>query len=266
MASIVGSSRKRFFVGCNWKGGLTSATAVDDLVDRINLAWDHAALSDLELCLFPPYVFLDRVRQKLDPRMQVGSQNVGEALGPLAATTGTVGAEMVASIGCCWVLLGHADRRHALGETDELLAAKVGACLKAGLNVNLTLGDTRAIREAGNADTELLRQLSEASAEIPSFAWGRMVLAYEPVWAVGAGAEPCSPVEAQRVLALLRGWISEKVGSEAATACRMVYTGSVNEENAAAYAALPDNDGFVVGRAGLDAGKLVKVCSALLQL
>jgi triosephosphate isomerase len=258
--------RKRFFVGCNWKCGLQTKAAVDEIIQNVNNAWDHVSFADVELCIFPPYVFLDRVRRQLDARLEVGSQNIGEAVTPIAPTTGTVVPEMLSSVGCRWVLLGHADRRHNLGETNGLIAAKVNACLSAGLSVNLTVGDTLADREAGNTDFELLRQLAEAVVDVPQDTWDCIVIAYEPVWAVGAGAEPCSPSEAQRVLAVLRAWIRDKVSARAASACRLVYTGSVNEENANDYAVLPDNDGFVVGRAGLNASKLIRVCAALTNL
>ena len=109
----------------------------------------------------------------------------------------------------------------------------------------------------------LRKQLRVATRDIPSESWGSIVIAYEPVWAVGAGATPCSPEEAQRVLAALREYIRQCAGAEAADACRLTYTGSVNEENAAEYACLSAVDGFVVGRAGLDASKLRTIIRTL---
>jgi len=217
----------------------------------------------VELCVFPPFVFIDCVRRELDPALTVGSQNVWEANNAAHLSTGSISAQMLAGVGCKWVLLGHADRRHVLGETDELIAAKAAKCLEAGLCVNLTVGDTAEARAAGTSDGSLVGQLSAAAAGIPEHSWSKLCVAYEPVWAVGDGAQPCSPEEAQRVLALLRCWVADNVGKAAAQAVRMVYTGSVNEANAASYAVLPDNNGFVVGRAGLDADKLLNICSAL---
>jgi len=256
---------KRLFIGCNWKGSLEDLEAVSTLIDAINAKWDMDSLADIELVVSPPYVFIDPVRRQLNPELKVGSQNVWEALEPLSSSTGSVTAKMLHAVGCKWVLLGHADRRNTLGETDALIAGKVSKCLQAGLCVNLTIGDKAEVRAAGNADECLLGQLSAAAAGIPKEDWGKICIAYEPVWAVGEGAEPCSPEEAQRVLAMLRAWVSENAGPEAGTACRMVYTGSVNEGNAASYAVLPDNDGFVVGRAGLDADKLLSICKTLVQ-
>lgn len=251
------------FVGCNWKGCLQDPEAVSKLIRDVNEKWDKQALRDVELCVFPPYLFIDAVRKELDETLTVGSQSVWEAKDSLALNTGSVSAKMLAGVGCKWVLLGHADRRHTLGETDGLIAAKVGKCLEAGLCVNLTIGDTAEVRAAGKTDECLVGQLSAAAAEIPNDSWGKLCVAYEPVWAVGEGAKPCSPDEAQRVLAMLRSWVADSVSTAAGQAVRLVYTGSVNAENAASYAVLPDNNGFVVGRAGLDANKLLEICSTL---
>eukprot|EP00929_Paragymnodinium_shiwhaense_P110921 TRINITY_DN7824_c0_g1_i1.p1 TRINITY_DN7824_c0_g1~~TRINITY_DN7824_c0_g1_i1.p1 ORF type:complete len:264 (+),score=71.21 TRINITY_DN7824_c0_g1_i1:66-857(+) len=256
-------SSRRIFVGCNWKCSLETQAAVTDLIDNINSQWKKDELARVDLCVFPPYVFLDSVRNRLDPSLLVGSQNVWESREPLAGNTGSVTAKMLASVGCSWVLLGHADRRNTLEEGNDLIASKVSKCLEAGLKVNLTIGDTKAVRDAGETDATLVKQLEVATQGVAADGWGSLVVAYEPVWAVGDGAIPCSPEEAQRVLSTLRAWVKAKHGEAAAAAARFVYTGSVNEKNAADYAGLPDCDGFVVGRAGLDATKLVDICTTL---
>ena len=102
-----------------------------------------------------------------------------------------------------------------------------------------------------------------AATSIPPNAWDRIIIAYEPVWAIGAGANPCPPAEAQRILQAIRQWIATQVSPQAAQACRLVYIGSINEVNAVEYASLPDVDGFVVGRAGLDAAKLQSIWKTL---
>mmetsp|Transcript_110065 Transcript_110065/g.194963 ORF Transcript_110065/g.194963 Transcript_110065/m.194963 type:complete len:353 (+) Transcript_110065:57-1115(+) len=258
----------RFFVGANWKCSINNAEGADALVAKLNDAWKNGGslLSDVEVCVFPPYVFLDRVRAQLrSGTASVGSQNAWDAA-PGFSCTGVVTAEMLRSTGCQWVLLGHSDRRNVLGETDSLIADKVSKCLEAGLSVNLTIGETREVRESVGSDGAtkvLLGQLEAAAAGIPNDAWGRIAVAYEPVWAIGEGASPCSPEETQRILAALREWIRDRAGATAAADCRLLYTGSVNEANAAEYAKLPEVDGFIVGRAGLDVGKLVSICSTL---
>lgn len=254
----------KLFVGANWKCSLESFDVVDKLIKDMNSHWmKHGEqLADIEMCVFPPYVFLDRIRQQLHPEIRVGSQNAWDAA-PGFNSTGVVSASMLHAVGCRWVLLGHSDRRNTLGESDALICDKVDKCLSAGLSVNLTIGEKLEAREAGNAISTLIGQLSAAVANVPQNAWSRMAVAYEPVWAIGEGATPCSPEETQRVLSSLRAWIRERAGDEAAHACRLLYTGSVNEKNADQYSCLPDVDGFVVGRAGLDISKLGAICSQL---
>lgn len=266
LSTVSGESSKKF-LGANWKGSLSSIQQVDDLVADLNQLWDELAPNQqetLELCVNPPYVYLDRVRQKLTKHIAVGSQNVYDATGPNHAHTGACTSGMLKSIGCEWVLLGHSDRRNALGETDELIASKVESALAAGLQVTLTIGETLEQRESGKALETLEHQLQVAATRIPSDqAWDKVTLAYEPVWAIGDGATPCAPEEAQRIASSLRAWIHVNIGETAAKACRITYTGSVNDSNASDYANLADIDGFVVGRAGLDAEKLKTIISAL---
>ena len=246
------------YVGCNWKCSLEKVADVDKLIDELNAMWRTLAsttdvTSKIELCVNPPYVFVDRCRAKLCSSIRVGSQNVFDANGPNKGNTAATTANMLASVGVEWVLLGHADRRNTLGETDALIADKVRAtahppprppwlwpcvacsaivasrgltslvllrgargargararpqvkaCVAAGLGVNLTIGDLKSQRDAGLADATLTKQLGVAAGAIPADAWGSVVVAYEPVWAVGDGATPCSPEEAQRINSVLR--------------------------------------------------------------
>mmetsp|Transcript_30077 Transcript_30077/g.55575 ORF Transcript_30077/g.55575 Transcript_30077/m.55575 type:complete len:316 (+) Transcript_30077:107-1054(+) len=256
----------RLFVGANWKCSIEDAEGADALVAKLNDAWKAHGSPGVEVCVFPPYVFLDRVMSKLHSTTAcVGSQNAWDAAAGFSST-GVVSAKMLQSIGCKWVLLGHSDRRNTLGETDSLIAQKVAKCLEAGLSVNLTIGETREVRESVGSDGAtkvLLGQLEAAAAGIPRDAWNRIAVAYEPVWAIGEGASPCSPEETQRILAALRAWIGKHAGPSAAANCRLLYTGSVNEANAAEYSKLTEVDGFIVGRAGLDAGKLLSICGTL---
>lgn len=262
------SKERRFFVGANWKCSIETLRAADALIDDLNVRWAAPeiarSLSDVELCVCPPYPFLHHVRQRLGSSMSVGAQNAWDSTSPVGQFTGAVTASMLAAVGCKWVMLGHSDRRNSLGETDDLIAAKVSASLAAGLFVNFTIGETRDVRDAGQEIPALLKQLEAAAAKVPAGAWGQVVVAYEPVWAVGEGAKgACDAAEAQRIHAALRTFVREEAGSAAALAVRLVYTGSVNASNAEEYAVLPDVDGFVVGRAGLDPEKLVDICAKL---
>lgn len=272
-ASVQGSTdaaassqpQRRLFVGANWKCGIEAADEAEKLVADINKAWGASGLAaSIELCVCPPAVLLDRVRSKLDGTISVGAQNVLEAVPPASKGTGVLTPALLRTVGCSWVVLGHSDRRNTFGETDALIGEKVAQVIGVdGLNVNLTVGETRAQREAGDALAVIARQLAAAAASVPATAWSRVVIAYEPVWAIGEGAQPCSPEEAQRVHAHMRQCVRQHAGDAAAAACRLVYTGSVSAQNAHEYAALPDVDGFVVGRAGLQAESLVAVCTAL---
>lgn len=109
----------------------------------------------------------------------------------------------------------------------------------------------------------LQRQLAALRGAIPAEGWANVAIAYEPVWAIGEGAEPCSPDEAERIHRVLRAWVRNEAGAQAATACRIVYTGSVSVDNAALYASSPEVDGYVVGRAGLDASAFVRLLEDL---
>ena len=252
---------KRLFIGANWKCSLESLEQVDALLSQISTAWVEPP--NLELCIFAPYVFLERARNKLPKDVSVGSQNAWDAAEGFGCT-GVVTSSMLKGIGTDWVLLGHSDRRNVLGESHDLISQKVRRCLDSGLKVNITIGEKAEAREKGEELQVLQEQLESVAKAVPEDAWDRMAVAYEPVWAVGEGAVPCEPAEAQRVHSSLRQWLKEKFG-EKTSKCLFLYTGSVNEKNAEQYAVLPDVDGFVVGRAGLDVEKLTSICRTLVS-
>jgi len=262
---VVVNSQK-LFLGANWKCSLQDISKVDELCNDLNAMWSALSPQEkdaVELCVHPPYVFIDRVRSKLNPEIVVGSQNVYDASGPNSPNTGAVTPQMLQSIGAQYVLLGHSDRRNNLKESDSLISSKVQESLSAGLGVVLTIGELPYQRKLGLVKYTLEKQLSVAMKGIEPHQWDKIVIAYEPVWAVGAGATPCTPEEAQRINDMLRSYITKHVNADAAKACRLTYTGSVNELNAPSYASLDDVDGFVVGRAGLNVEKLQSIIETL---
>lgn len=261
-------AHRPLFLATNWKCSLESPAEVDALVVSMNQAWSELtpqARDAVEVSVHPPYIFLDRVRRELDAGIAVGAQNIYDSAFPNKGNTGATTAPMLVGLGVEWVLLGHSDRRNSLGETDALIADKASAVLSSGLSVCLTIGETGDQRKHGETLAVLEKQLSTVAAVVPNDAWDRMALAYEPVWAVGKGATPCEPEEAQRVHAHLRHWIRGHVSDDAAQACRITYTGSVNQDNAAGYAALTEVDGFVIGRAGLNAATFSSIVETLVK-
>lgn len=273
------SSKKtnKIYIGCNWKCSIERPDDADKLVKALNKGWmedlDQAARDAVELSVHPPYVFIDRVRQQLHPDMAVGSQNLYDASttnnNGNHKNTGATTQTMLSQLGVQWVLLGHSDRRNNLGESDALIAEKaqkVLNCDQGQLKICLTIGELGSQRENGETEAVLKQQLDAVAAVVPDDeAWSRVALAYEPVWAVGEGATPCAPKETQRIHTMLRGHIRDTVSAAAAENVRIAYTGSVNEDNAAGYASLSQVEGFVLGRAGLDAAKLTSIIQTIVD-
>lgn len=274
-ATCTTSNERKKFLGANWKCSLETVEQVDDCIFQLNQLWESLPLNEkdaVELCIYPSYCFIDRVRKGLHNKnnnIVVGSQNVYDATGN-AGFTGSCTPKMVQSLGGTNVLIGHSDRRNALGESNALIAQKVQQCLAVeGLSVTLTIGETAWQRKTGRALSTLYHQLRVATQSLlvnggaNANNWHNLVIAYEPVWAIGDGATPCSPTEAARVHSALRAWIARRVSPEAAAACRLVYTGSVNAQNAIEYTSLDHVDGSVVGRAGLDMVQLKSIIQTL---
>ena len=181
---------RKLFVATNWKCTIESPSDADQLVESMNAKWldlPDSIRDSIELSVHPPYVFLDRVRQGLDPTIAVGSQNVYDAGFPNKGNTGATSPKMLAGLGIEWILLGHSDRRNNLGETDDLIAEKAALAIQEGLGVVLTIGETKEERDDGRELDVLRKQLLTVADAIPDdeATWKKVVLAYEPVWAVG---------------------------------------------------------------------------------
>jgi triosephosphate isomerase len=214
---------------------------------------------DRELIVFPPAVSLVSAREApgRDPRVQLGVQNIHwEDEG---AFTGEVSAPLAVEAGASFALVGHSERRHLFGETDDEVARKVGAARRHGLVPLVCLGETLEQRRAGRVDAVILRQL-DAVLEALGTA-GRSLIAYEPVWAIGTG-ETATPEDASRAHATLRVRLAEAWGKGAAARVPLLYGGSVKPENAAELLAAPDVDGVLVGGASLDPGSFARIAAA----
>lgn len=155
---------------------------------------------------------------------------------------------MLKEVGADWVIIGHSERRAIFGESDQLVAEKVAFALAEGLKVIACIGETLAEREAGQTEAVVFRQTKAIADAVKD--WSNVVVAYEPVWAIGTG-KTASPAQAQEVHAALRKWFTENVSPEVSDAVRIQYGGSVTAANARELASQPDIDGFLVGGASL---------------
>ena len=243
------------FVGGNWKMNLTRAEAAA----LARATAQAAAGRGVECVVFPPFVYLSDAIACANADMRVGAQDCSaEAKG---AFTGQVSAGMLRDIGCHATLIGHSERRHGLCETDTLLARKVARVLEVGLVPVLCVGETLAEREAGNAHAVIETQLRGSLAGHSENALAALVVAYEPVWAIGTGrtATPDDAAEAHRTV---RKTLASMYSGRFAEQTRVIYGGSVNAKNAADLFSRDEIDGGLVGGASLHAGDFATILSA----
>jgi len=241
------AGRKPLLAG-NWKMNLERKSALG-LAAAVRERLGER--DDCEVALFPPYVYLDEVARLLaGSRVKVGAQNCcDEASG---AFTGEIAASMLVDVGCDWVILGHSERRHLYGEGDALVGAKTKAALAAGLAPIVCVGETLAQREAKATEQVVSAQLVAGLAGVERRSMDRIVIAYEPVWAIGTG-KTASPEQAGEVHAYLRGVLAGLYDREVAVRTRILYGGSVKPDNIQALMAVKDVDGCLVGGASLKA-------------
>jgi len=245
---------RKFFIGGNWKCNLVGAEA-DKLIADLNA--ELPLPENVEVLLCPSFVLLDRVHSKANKYFAVGAQNCYLKKG---AFTGEVNIDMLKDMGINWTILGHSERRDIFKETDEMIAAKAAACLDAGMHILPCIGEHKEDREAGKTNEVLAKQLDALIGAIKD--WSRVVIAYEPVWAIGTGLT-ATPEQAQETHTFIRKYIAEKVSAEVAENLRLLYGGSVNPGNADELATKPDVDGFLVGGASLVASKFVPIIKSV---
>jgi len=239
--SPLGSDARRFFVGGNWKMNGTKSS-----IDSI-CSWLAAGpLGSTEVVVGVPECYLMYVRGKLPANVGVAAQNCYKA--EKGAFTGELSPAMIKDVGCEWVILGHSERRNVFGESDQLISDKVSFALSKGLNVIPCFGEKLEEREAGKTTEVCFQQLKAIAAGVSD--WSRVVLAYEPVWAIGTG-KTATPEQAQEVHAAVRDWLSSNVSPAVAASTRILYGGSVTAANCRDLAACKDIDGSLVGGASL---------------
>jgi triosephosphate isomerase len=244
------------FVAGNWKMN-GDRQSIARLLDGIRAAAEPADGAEIAVC--PPYVYLSEVLQRLQGTgIGLGAQDVAQH--PPGAYTGEVAATMLVDCGCRFVIVGHSERRRLFGDTDAVVAAKTAAALNAGLAPIVCVGEQLAEREAGRTLAVIEAQLQaifsvNALTEEPA-----LVIAYEPVWAIGTG-RTATPEQAERVHAHIRAWLAARADI-AARRIRIIYGGSVTAENATSLLAMPNVDGGLIGGAALKADAFVSICHA----
>jgi triosephosphate isomerase len=245
------------FIAANWKMYKTVHEAVVFVKEFRTLVKDFA---DVEIVVAPPATALHAVAEAArNSNVGVSGQNMHwEKEG---AFTGEVSAAMLVDVGCRYVLAGHSERRHKLGETDDLIARKVRAALDGGLKVILCIGETIEERKANQTLQVLRHQISASLQGIQKEELPWLVVAYEPVWAIGTNLT-ASDSQIEEAHAFVRDLAKVHVGEEPAAALPILYGGSVSASNAASILKLRDVDGVLVGRASLDAAQFRTIIQA----
>jgi triosephosphate isomerase len=240
----------------NWKMNKTIAEAeefIQALLPRVSTA------DGVDVAICPPFTALEAmVDSTRGSRVQVFAQTMHQAAE--GAFTGEISAAMLSELDVHGVILGHSERRELFGETDKALALKVPAALAAGTIPLLCVGETEQEREAGDTERKLRHQIQEGLSKVAPERLSEVVVAYEPIWAIGTG-KVASPEDAQDATAFIRALIGDR-SAEAAGAVRILYGGSVKPENATELLALPDVDGALVGGASLDAESFAAIVTA----
>ncbi|KAG0337714.1 triosephosphate isomerase [Podila humilis] len=243
---------RTFIVGGNFKLNGSKAS-LKTLIEGL----DEASIDpNAEIVIAPPFVYIDCIRKSLRKDVAVAGQNC--YLKSSGAFTGEVAAEMLVDIGATWVILGHSERREIFKETEVEVGLKVAHALKAGLKVMACVGEKLEEREAGKTTQVVFSQLAAIAKHVMD--WTNVVVAYEPVWAIGTG-KVATPQQAQEVHKDIRGWLKDHVSAVVAEQTRIMYGGSVNGGNAETLAKEEDVDGFLVGGASLKP-EFIKVCNA----
>jgi triosephosphate isomerase len=244
------TTRKLLIAG-NWKMNLNHLEAIA-LVQKVAFTMPEKYLNKVEVAVIPPFTDLRSVQTLVDGdklHIAYGAQDVSAH--ESGAYTGEVSAAMLAKLGCRYVLVGHSERRAYHAETDEIVAAKIAAAYAHDLTPILCVGEGLEVREAGQHLEHTTAQVRAALAAVPAEQARSIVLAYEPIWAIGTG-RVALPTDAQEVCAAIRETLAELYGREIAAGIRILYGGSVKSGNVAEITAQPDVDGALVGGASLD--------------
>lgn len=255
---LVSAVRKPLIAG-NWKMNLNHLEAIA-LVQKLAFALNDKDFDKVEVAVLPPFTDLRSVQTLVDGdklRIVYGAQDLSQH--DAGAYTGEISGAMLAKLGCSYVVIGHSERRQYHQEDDDLVNAKVQAAYRHSITPILCVGEGLPVRQAGEHVAHTIAQLDGALRKITAEQAKSIVVAYEPVWAIGTG-EVATPEDAQEVCGALRERLAELYDAEVAAAVRILYGGSVKSGNIAGIMAQPDVDGALVGGASIDAGEYVKIC------
>ena len=248
---------RRPFVAGNWKMNLDRQACVDLATE---IAATAKADSPCEIAVCPPYVYLDAVRQALgESTVGLGGQDL--YFENNGAFTGEISGAMLQDVGCQYVVLGHSERRHVLGETDADVAKKVSKALEIGLIPIVCVGETLEEREAGRTAEVVSGQFQGSLGHLSVEQMELVVIAYEPVWAIGTG-KVATPNQAEEVHADLRKLLETSYNADLASKVRIQYGGSVKPDNAVELLSQPNIDGALVGGASLIAESFLAIAAA----
>ncbi len=252
---------RRLLVSGNWKMNLDHLQAIHAVQD-LGLRLTATDVASVDVSVHPPFTDLRSVQSVVEERgipVSLGAQNC--AAEDAGAFTGEVSPTMLARLHVEYVIVGHSERRQLFGETDDVVAAKLAAVLRNGMTPVCCVGETVDEREVGLTDTRLAEQITAALEGVAPGQVASMVVAYEPVWAIGAG-RAATPDDAQQACKVIREAAAVLAGEEAAATLRILYGGSVTGENTAELVAGPDVDGVLVGGASLEAAAFTEIVRA----
>jgi triosephosphate isomerase len=242
----------------NWKMNLNHIEAIA-LVQKLAYTFNAEDFAALEIAVIPPFTDIRSVQTLVDGdkiALKYGAQDLAKA--DKGAFTGEISGPMLAKLGCTFVIVGHSERREYHGENDQTVNLKVQAALRNGITPIVCVGEGSEVRNAGDQVAHTLSQLDAALSGVSSKDVANLVIAYEPIWAIGTG-EVATPADAQEVCGAIRDQIRKAHGS-AADQVRVLYGGSMKADNVAALMKEADIDGGLVGGASLDPDEFVSVC------
>ncbi|WP_433501956.1 triose-phosphate isomerase [Pseudonocardia halophobica] len=251
---------RKVLIAGNWKMNLNHLEAIG-LVQKVAFALPEKYYDHVDVAVIPPFTDIRSVQTLIDGdklKLVHGAQDLSPH--DSGAYTGDVSGAMLAKLGCTYVVVGHSERREIHGEDDGVVNAKVRAALKHGLQPILCVGEGLDVRESGAQVAHTTAQLVAALEKVTAEQIGQVVVAYEPIWAIGTG-KVASPADAQEVCHALREAVREKYGDQVADALRILYGGSVKAKNVGEIVAEADVDGALVGGASLDADEFAQLCA-----